>query len=300
MPLLMNEDLLQDLVLYKKPHEKAVSTATHSLVVLFQESSDDELNTSNDEDGLPQSTLDSGDNIEALCESKENNGSSEDAEEGEAAVSDEEEDDEDADKLMDHTEGMKPDKVSAVGVITACGQLGALDQGHWVHSFLKKNKIMCDVVVQTVLVDMYMKCGSLNLARRLFESMTDRSVASWNVMIVRLGNNGNGTEAVERLCLMEQEGVLMNDLTFTACTHAGLVDKGLSIFDRMVIDCRIAPKVEHYGCVVDLLSRAGRFHEAWQNFQSRGLQNLELMILWFLYSCQIFMLMRECRIMYQG
>ncbi|KAJ0984454.1 hypothetical protein J5N97_002810 [Dioscorea zingiberensis] len=151
MPLLMNEDLLQDLVLYKKSHEKAVSTAARSLVVLFREicpsllvkkdrgrptnpkakpkafgevnvetnvpglellendgdsmseSSDDELITSNDEDGLLQSTLDSGDNIEALCESKENNGSVEDAEEGEAAVSDEEEDDEDTDKLMDDT-----------------------------------------------------------------------------------------------------------------------------------------------------------------------------------------------------
>ncbi|KAJ0984456.1 hypothetical protein J5N97_002812 [Dioscorea zingiberensis] len=151
MPLLMNEDLLQDLVLYKKSHEQAVSTAARSLVVLFQEicpsllvkkdqgrptnpkakpkafgevnvetnvpslelfqndgnsmseSSDDELNTSNDEDGLPQSTLDSGDNIEALCESKENNGNVEDVKEGEAAVSDED-DDEDTDKLMDHTE----------------------------------------------------------------------------------------------------------------------------------------------------------------------------------------------------
>ncbi|KAJ0960908.1 hypothetical protein J5N97_001206 [Dioscorea zingiberensis] len=96
--------------------------------------------------------------------------------------------------------------------------------------------------------------------------MTERSVASWNVMIVGLGNNGHGTEAVELFYLMEREGVLMDDLTLlgvlTACTHAGLVDKGLSIFDRMMIDCRIAPKVEHYGCVVDLLSRAGRLHEA--------------------------------------
>ncbi|CAA7390889.1 unnamed protein product [Spirodela intermedia] len=37
MPLLMSEDLLQDLVLYKKSHEKAVSTAARSLVTLFRE-----------------------------------------------------------------------------------------------------------------------------------------------------------------------------------------------------------------------------------------------------------------------
>ncbi|XP_039132673.1 pentatricopeptide repeat-containing protein At3g29230-like [Dioscorea cayenensis subsp. rotundata] len=164
------------------------------------------------------------------------------------------------------SEGTKLDKVAVVGVITACGQLGALDQGHWVHSFLKKNKIMCDVIVQTALLDMYMKCGSLELARRLFESMPERSVASWNVMIVGLGNNGYGTEAVGLFHLMEREAGLMDDLTLlgvlSACTHAGLVDEGVSIFERMMIDFRIAPKVEHYGCVVDLLGRAGRLREA--------------------------------------
>ncbi|KAE9587793.1 hypothetical protein Lal_00021981 [Lupinus albus] len=37
MPLLMNEDLLQDLALYKKSHEKAVSVAARSLITLFRE-----------------------------------------------------------------------------------------------------------------------------------------------------------------------------------------------------------------------------------------------------------------------
>uniref|UniRef100_A0A1D1XRJ6 Protein SDA1 n=1 Tax=Anthurium amnicola TaxID=1678845 RepID=A0A1D1XRJ6_9ARAE len=37
IPLLMTEDLLQDLVLYKKSHEKAVSTAARSLITLFRE-----------------------------------------------------------------------------------------------------------------------------------------------------------------------------------------------------------------------------------------------------------------------
>ncbi|KAI3878836.1 hypothetical protein MKW92_008135 [Papaver armeniacum] len=37
IPLLMTEDLLQDLVLYRKSHEKAISAAAHSLLTLFRE-----------------------------------------------------------------------------------------------------------------------------------------------------------------------------------------------------------------------------------------------------------------------
>lgn len=162
--------------------------------------------------------------------------------------------------------GMKPDKVCAVGVISACAQLGALDQGRWVHFYLKKNRILFDVVVRTALIDMYMNCGSLDLARRLFDSMCERSVVTWNVMIVGLGANGYGGEAVDLFYQMEKEGALMDDLTFlavlTACTHAGLVAKGWEIFERMRSDFRITPKAEHYGCLVDLLGRAGRLHEA--------------------------------------
>ncbi|KAF8410937.1 hypothetical protein HHK36_003474 [Tetracentron sinense] len=163
-------------------------------------------------------------------------------------------------------QGTKPDKVSAVGAISACAQLGAIDQGKWIHIYLSKNRITLDVVVQTALVDMYMKCGSLDEARKMFNNMSERNVISWNVMIVGLGVNGFGEEALELFAQMEMEETLMDDLTFigvlTACSHAGLVIEGLQIFNRMRSDYRIEPKLEHYGCLVDLLGRAGKLDEA--------------------------------------
>ncbi|CAL9055499.1 unnamed protein product [Musa banksii] len=163
-------------------------------------------------------------------------------------------------------QGVRPDVISAVGAISACSQLGALDQGRWIHSYVKKHNILLDVVVETALVDMYMKCGSLDLARLLFDEMPRRSVVTWSVMIVGLGMNGFGCEAVELFYQMERRGATMDDLTFlgvlTACTHARLVCEGREIFDRMRRDFRVEPKVEHYGCLVDLLSRAGRLQEA--------------------------------------
>lgn len=163
-------------------------------------------------------------------------------------------------------QGTKPDKVSAVGAITACTQMGALDQGRWLHFYLKKKKILFDVVVQTALIDMYMKCGSLDLASDVFDSMCERSVVTWNVMIVGLGSNGCGRLALEIFHKMERERAPMDDLTFlgvlTACTHTGLVSEGLEIFERMKSEFGIEPKVEHYGALVDLLGRTGRLREA--------------------------------------
>ncbi|XP_020595031.1 pentatricopeptide repeat-containing protein ELI1, chloroplastic-like [Phalaenopsis equestris] len=163
--------------------------------------------------------------------------------------------------------GTRPDRVAAIAAITSCAQLGALDLGCWLHSYMKKNKILLDVVVLTALIDMYMKCGSLEVARRLFEKMNNRSVVTWNVMIVGLGTNGHEIEAVEVYHSMEREGAFMDDLTFlgvlTACSHGGLISEALRIFGRMKNDFRTEPKVEHYGCLVDLLGRAGRLEEVW-------------------------------------
>ncbi|KAJ1286789.1 hypothetical protein BS78_03G378700 [Paspalum vaginatum] len=162
--------------------------------------------------------------------------------------------------------GVKPDKVAAVGAVSACAQLGTLEQGRWLHSYLEKKNVLFDVVVQTALIDMYMKCGRLDLASSIFESMAERSVVTWNVMIIGLGSHGYGMDAVMLFHRMEAERAPMDDLSvlavLTACTHAGLISEGLGIFRRMKKDFGIDPKVEHYGALVDLLGRAGRLDQA--------------------------------------
>jgi pentatricopeptide repeat protein len=162
--------------------------------------------------------------------------------------------------------GLRPDRIAAVGAVSACAQLGALEQGRWLHSYLEKKKLLSDVVVQTALIDMYVKCGCLDLAMLIFESMAERSVVTWNVMIVGLGTHGFGLDAVTLFHRMEAESVAVDDLSvlgmLTACTHAGLVSEGLEIFHRMKKDFGIDPKVEHYGALVDLLGRAGRLDQA--------------------------------------
>nr|KYP37015.1 Pentatricopeptide repeat-containing protein At5g48910 family [Cajanus cajan] len=166
-----------------------------------------------------------------------------------------------ANELMMEGREVMPNKATLVSVLTACANLGMLGMGMWVHSFIRSNDIKPDVLLSTCLLTMYAKCGAMDLARGVFDEMPVRSVVSWNSMIMGYGLHGNGDKALELFLDMEKTGVQPNDATFisvlSACTHAGMVMEGLWYFDLMRRVYKIEPKVEHYGCMVDLLARAG-------------------------------------------
>ncbi|PON71372.1 DYW domain containing protein [Trema orientale] len=167
---------------------------------------------------------------------------------------------------MQQVGGLAPNHVTLVSVLSACAHLGALDLGKWIDRFIRRKGMELGLFLGNALADMYAKCGCITEARRVFDKMQERDVISWSIIITGLAMNGHADEAFERFDNMIEHGVIPNDITFmgllTACTHVGLVEKGLNYFDMMDQTYGIIPKIEHYGCVVDLLSRAGRLDEA--------------------------------------
>lgn len=162
--------------------------------------------------------------------------------------------------------GVAPNDVSLVSVLSACAHLGALDLGRWIDGFIKRRAMELSLFVGNALSDMYAKCGCIADARQVFDRMRERDVISWSILISGLAMHGHADGAISAFNEMLEHEVKPNDITFmgvlSACTHAGLVDKGLEFFHLMKDKFAIVPKVEHYGCVVDLLSRAGRLDEA--------------------------------------
>ncbi|KAF8023615.1 hypothetical protein BT93_F0964 [Corymbia citriodora subsp. variegata] len=158
-------------------------------------------------------------------------------------------------------EEIKPNGATLVSVLTACANTGDLNTGHLVYSYMKDNNMEADVLLSTALLTMYAKCGTMDLARKVFDQMPDRNVVSWNAMIMGYGIHGHGKKALEMFLEMEKTGLMPNDATFVsilcACTHSGMVLEGWWCFNMMSRVYNIQPKVEHYGCMVDLLARAG-------------------------------------------
>ncbi|KAH0690243.1 hypothetical protein KY290_018485 [Solanum tuberosum] len=167
--------------------------------------------------------------------------------------------------------GVKPNEVTIVCLLSACAQLGALELGKWVHSYVEKYNIQVNHIVGSALVNMYSRCGDIDEAASLFEDLKARDVTTYNSMIVGYALNGKSIEAIKIFQRMKHEGVKPTSITFSgvlnACSHGGLVDIGFDIFESMETEYGIERRIEHYGCMVDLLGRVGRLQEAYDFIQ---------------------------------
>lgn len=163
-------------------------------------------------------------------------------------------------------ENLKPDRYVIVGVLSACARLGALELGDWAGSLMDRNEILSNPVIGTALIDMYVKCGSMLQAWEVFKKMKSRDVVVWNAAISGLAMNGHVNAAFGLFCKMEKSGIQPDGNTFMGllcgCTHAGLLDEGHKYFNSMNRVFSLTPTIEHYGCMVDLLGRAGLLEEA--------------------------------------
>ncbi|XP_044471239.1 pentatricopeptide repeat-containing protein At1g08070, chloroplastic [Mangifera indica] len=162
---------------------------------------------------------------------------------------------------------IEPNDVTFLSILPACAYLGAIDLGKWIHAYIDKNfRTLNNISLWTSLIDMYAKCGNIEAAAQVFDGMNSKNLASWNAMISGLAMHGKTDKALELFSRMISEGFIPDDITFvgvlSACKHAGLLDLGRQYFTSMIQDYKISPKLQHYGCLIDLLGRAGLFDEA--------------------------------------
>ncbi|KAL4018844.1 hypothetical protein IC575_022470 [Cucumis melo] len=163
-------------------------------------------------------------------------------------------------------EGMKPNSSTLAGLISACATSGAVSTGKYLAKYAEKEGLDLDVFLGTTLIGMYAKFGFLDKAIDIFDKMKDKDVKTWAAMITGYGAHGQASKAMETSYRMEEEGFRPNEITFLAVlnaySHGGMVAEGLKCFKRMVYEYEITPKIEHYGCIIDLLGRAGLLEEA--------------------------------------
>lgn len=187
--------------------------------------------------------------------------------------------------------GPEPNEITLIAVLSACASIGALDLGMWIGEYASKRGFHHNIYVGTALVDMYSKCGNLEYASRVFENMPQRNEVSWNTMISAHAFHGRAEEALTLFQrMLEEKGLCPDEITFigvlSACVHAGLVDEGRRLFDLMSSFFGLTPKVEHYSCMVDLLSRAGQVYEAWDFIQKMPQKPDEILLGALLSACQ--------------
>ncbi|XXG60831.1 hypothetical protein AAC387_Pa04g2644 [Persea americana] len=78
----------------------------------------------------------------------------------------------------------------------SCADIGSLRIGRAIHGYTVRVGFELLVNVSTTLVDMYMKCGLIRIARLVFDRMQVKNVVSWNSMIDGYAQYGYTGEAM--------------------------------------------------------------------------------------------------------
>ncbi|POO02732.1 DYW domain containing protein [Trema orientale] len=162
--------------------------------------------------------------------------------------------------------GIRPNEFTYAGVLNACADHAAEDLGKQVHGYMTRLGFDPFSFAASALVHMYSKCGNIETAKRVFKGMPKPDLVSWTSLIVGYAQHGQPNKALQIFELLLKSGIKPDHVTFvgvlSACTHAGIVDKGLEYFHSIKSKHKLNRTADHYACIVDLLARAGRFEEA--------------------------------------
>ncbi|PQM33543.1 hypothetical protein Pyn_17398 [Prunus yedoensis var. nudiflora] len=165
-----------------------------------------------------------------------------------------------------------PNSITLVSMLSACTRLLDFRAGESIHYYNVVNYIGIDVALGTALLEMYSKCGHVKKAFQVFSSMSEKNFQSWTIMISGLADHGHGKDAISLFTRMEQTRLVPDSMPFavnlSACSHLGHLT------------------LEHYGCLVDLLGRAGLIEEAYEINKNMPMEPNSVILRSFLGACR--------------
>ncbi|CAA0402740.1 unnamed protein product [Arabidopsis thaliana] len=192
--------------------------------------------------------------------------------------------------------GEHPDVVTILSLLSACAVLGDLETGKRLHIYILEtasvsSSIYVGTPIWNALIDMYAKCGSIDRAIEVFRGVKDRDLSTWNTLIVGLALH-HAEGSIEMFEEMQRLKVWPNEVTFIgvilACSHSGRVDEGRKYFSLMRDMYNIEPNIKHYGCMVDMLGRAGQLEEAFMFVESMKIEPNAIVWRTLLGACKIY------------
>lgn len=174
--------------------------------------------------------------------------------------------------------GIQPNEITMVSVFCAIATLGTLKEGRWAHEYICNNSIPLNDNLSAAVIDMYAKCGSINTALKVFYQNRDKAstVSPWNAIICGLAMHGHANLSLKIFSDLQSRPIKLNSITFIgvliACCHVGLLEPGKRYFKIMKSVYNVEPNIKHYGCMVDLLGRAGQLEEAEEMIRSMPME----------------------------
>ncbi|XP_020105339.1 pentatricopeptide repeat-containing protein At2g15690-like [Ananas comosus] len=164
------------------------------------------------------------------------------------------------------SQGARPDPPTFFALAAACSDPKLLDELKKIHDYFLRSPFRADLQINNKMLEMYAKCGSMTDARRTFDHMPDRNMDSWLLMIDGYALNNQGDEGLQLFEQMKNVGIHPNSHTFllvlASCASAEAIEDGFIHFNSMYKDYGIAPGLEHYIAMIEVLGKSGHLIEA--------------------------------------
>jgi pentatricopeptide repeat protein len=177
------------------------------------------------------------------------------------------------------TAGMLPDDLTFPFVLKACAGLGALQQGKDIHNTIMRLGFESNVFVGTTLIDMYVKCRTVDVARQVFDKMSERNVVSWTAMIVGYVQNGLAEEALELFRQMQLESIEPCVVTIAgvlpACAQLMALRQGKEIHNAIL---KLGFEMDDFVLcsLIDMYAKCGNLEDACRVFDKMSQRNVVL------------------------
>ncbi|GFZ20640.1 tetratricopeptide repeat (TPR)-like superfamily protein [Actinidia rufa] len=137
--------------------------------------------------------------------------------------------------------GFEPNSVTITTAISSCARLLDLERGKRIHNGLTENGFVLDGFVSAALVDMYGKCGCLEMAVEVFDQMPMKSLVSWNSIIAGYSLIGDSNSCIELFKKMNEEGVKPTSTTLSslliACSRSANLQFGKFVHGYVIRNC---------------------------------------------------------------
>ncbi|KAI3457862.1 hypothetical protein Pfo_014525 [Paulownia fortunei] len=138
-------------------------------------------------------------------------------------------------------EGVKPNDVTMVGVLSACGKKLDVKFGRWLHSYIQNNGITLSMILSNSILDMYTKCGSMKDARNFFDKMVEKDIISWTTMLAGYARLGDFNAARDVFDSLPSKDIATWNALISAYEQSGSPKEAIAIFNELQISKAATP-----------------------------------------------------------
>ncbi|CAL5070725.1 unnamed protein product [Urochloa decumbens] len=179
----------------------------------------------------------------------------------------------------------------AVRLCMDSARFGHLRHGREMHCYILKHGLSGCNLLQNSLVDMYSKSRQMAAAQRVFDQMQCQDRHTYTSLILGYGMQREGLVSLKLFDEMIASNIKVDHVTMvavlSACSHSGLVTQGQLRFTEMIDVFCIAPRVEHFSCMVDLYCREGLLRMAEEIIDKMPFQPTAAMLATLIEACRI-------------